>query len=73
VVALASPANGGAPHMLTTVAGCLAIGALVFGSYAALFSTPFARRAYLSSRRWLDGGLAVVFGFAGLKLLTSRT
>ncbi|MEM5342770.1 LysE family translocator [Paraburkholderia azotifigens] len=72
VVALASPANGGAPHMLTTVAGCLAIGMLVFGSYAALFSTPVARRVYLSIRRWLDGGLAVVFGLAGLKLLTSR-
>jgi threonine efflux protein len=74
VVALAAPAHGGgAPHMLTTVAGCLAIGIAVFGSYAALFSTPFARRAYTSMRRWLDGGLAVVFGFAGLKLLTSRT
>lgn len=73
VVALASPAHGGAPHMLTTVAGCLAIGMLVFGSYAALFSTPTARRVYLSIRRWLDGGLAVVFGLAGLKLLTSRT
>ncbi|CAD6554591.1 LysE family translocator [Paraburkholderia sabiae] len=72
VVALASPANGGAPHMLTTVAGCLAIGMLVFGSYAALFSTPLARRVYLSIRRWLDGGLAVVFGLAGLKILTSR-
>ncbi|MEM5436058.1 LysE family translocator [Paraburkholderia diazotrophica] len=72
VVALASPAHGGAPHMLTTVAGCLAIGMLVFGSYAALFSTPLARRVYLSIRRWLDGGLAVVFGLAGLKLLTSR-
>ncbi|SIT47078.1 Lysine exporter protein LysE/YggA [Paraburkholderia piptadeniae] len=73
VVALASPTHGGAPHMLTTVAGCLAIGMLVFGSYAALFSTPLARRVYLSIRRWLDGGLAVVFGLAGIKLLTSRT
>ncbi|MBN3764968.1 LysE family translocator [Burkholderia sp. Ac-20365] len=72
VVALASPANGGAPHMLTTVAGCLAIGMLVFSTYAALFSTPLARRVYLSIRRWLDGGLAIVFGLAGLKLLTSR-
>jgi threonine/homoserine/homoserine lactone efflux protein len=72
VVALASPASGGAPHMLTTVAGCLAIGMLVFSGYAAVFSTPLARRAYLSMRRWLDGGLAIVFGLAGLKLLTSR-
>ncbi|MBP0592563.1 LysE family translocator [Paraburkholderia sp. LEh10] len=71
VVALASPAGGSAP-MLTMVAGCLTIGVLVFGSYAALFSTPLARRIYLSIRRWLDGGLAVVFGLAGLKLVTSR-
>ncbi|WP_109483031.1 LysE family translocator [Paraburkholderia sp. C35] len=72
VVALASPAGGGAPNMLTIVAGCLTIGMLVFGSYAALFSTSLARRVYLSIRRWLDGGLAIVFGLAGLKLLTSR-
>lgn len=72
VVALASPTNGGAPHMLMTVAGCIAIGMTVFGSYAALFSTPLARRVYTSMRRWLDGGLAVVFGFAGVKLLASR-
>lgn len=73
VVALSSPAQGGgAPHMLAVVAGCLGIGVVVFGTYAALFSTPVARRVYLKSRRWLDGGLAVMFGVAGIKLLTSR-
>ncbi|SDD52184.1 Threonine/homoserine/homoserine lactone efflux protein [Cupriavidus sp. YR651] len=72
VVALASPAGGGSAHMLTVVAGCLSIAFCVFGGYALLFSTAVARRLYLSLRRWLDGCLAVAFGVAGYRLLTSR-
>lgn len=44
----------------------------VFGGYAALFSMPSARRFYARSQRYLDAGLALVFGAAGLRLLTSR-
>ncbi len=40
--------------------------------YAALFSMPSARRFYARSQRYLDAGLALVFGAAGLRLLTSR-
>ncbi|WP_394780138.1 LysE family translocator [Undibacterium sp.] len=82
VVALASPispisGNDGQHavphHMLAVVAGCLGIGTVVFGSYAALFSTAVARRLYLQLRRWLDGFLAIVFALAGYRLLSSRT
>ncbi|MGF6853174.1 threonine/homoserine/homoserine lactone efflux protein [Paraburkholderia sp. CI3] len=54
-------------------AACMLIGATVFSSYAVLFSTASARRVYTAIRRWLDGSLAVMFGIAGVKLLTSKS
>jgi threonine efflux protein len=72
VAALGSSAGEGPSHMLMVVAGCLCIGVSVFGGYAALFSMPAARRIYARLQRWLDAGLALVFGAAGLRLLTSR-
>ena len=50
----------------------MCIGVSVFSSYALLFSTASARRIYIAVRRWLDGSLAVMFGIAGLRLLTSK-
>jgi threonine/homoserine/homoserine lactone efflux protein len=44
----------------------------VFGGYAALFSMPSARRIYMRIQRGLDACLALVFGAAGIRLLTSR-
>jgi threonine/homoserine/homoserine lactone efflux protein len=38
-----------------------------------LFSTAAARRIYVRVRRWFEGVLAVVFAFAGIKLLLSRS
>lgn len=55
------------------IGGCAIIGALVFGGYAVLFSTAPMVRAYRARRRWIDGALAGFFGFAGVKLLLSRT
>lgn len=57
---------------LPILAGCLLIGASVFCGYALLFSTQSARRIYARSRRWFDGVLCAVFGYAGLRLLFSR-
>ncbi|MDR5761637.1 LysE family translocator [Caballeronia sp. LZ035] len=73
VAALGSSAGEGPGHMLIVVAGCLCIGASVFGGYAALFSMPSARRIYQRMQRGLDGCLALVFGAAGIRLLTSRS
>ncbi|SIT47638.1 Lysine exporter protein (LYSE/YGGA) [Paraburkholderia piptadeniae] len=73
IVALSS--NGTGPTQPThsaLVMGCAAIGCLVFGSYAVLFSTDSARRMYVRTRRALEGCLAVVFGIAGIRLLASR-
>ncbi|MGC2958449.1 LysE family translocator [Paraburkholderia graminis] len=72
IVSLAmSPASGA--HTSPVVLGCMAIGVSVFSSYALLFSTASARRVYLAIRRWLDGSLAIMFGIAGFKLLTSKS
>jgi threonine efflux protein len=72
IVALALPAGGQRTGALAVVAGCAAIGAIVFGGYALLFSTIRARRVYARTRIWFDGALALLFGYAGLRMLVSR-
>lgn len=67
IVALSSD-HGRASHG-AVIAGCAAIGAVVFCSYAVVFSMDAARRLYTRTRRALDGCLAVVFGLAGIRLL----
>ncbi|WP_321945475.1 LysE family translocator [Paraburkholderia sp. J10-1] len=70
IVALSSSSTGSAHSAL--IAGCAAIGCLVFGGYAVLFSTDSARRMYVRTRRAMEGCLAVIFGIAGIRLLASR-
>ena len=70
IVALSSKSTGSSQGAV--VAGCTAIGCLVFGGYALLFSMDSVRRMYVRTRRALEGCLAVVFGIAGIRLLTSR-
>jgi threonine efflux protein len=72
IATLASSNGAGEPHAIAVIPGCLCIGLLVFGSYATLFSTASARRIYARIRKGLEGCLAVVFGIAGIKLLTLR-
>ncbi|WP_028225601.1 LysE family translocator [Paraburkholderia ferrariae] len=67
IVALS--ANGAGSAHGAVIPGCAVIGCLVFGGYALLFSMDAARRFYVRTRRALEGGLAVVFGVAGLRLL----
>jgi len=54
------------------VAGCAILGCLTFGSYALLFSTAPMVRLYQRSRRAVEGVMAVLFGAAGIKLMTTR-
>lgn len=54
------------------VAGCVALGVVVFAGYALLFSTAPMVRAYARARRWFEGALAIFFAGAGLRLLLSR-
>jgi threonine/homoserine/homoserine lactone efflux protein len=52
--------------------GCASLGTLIFGGYAVLFSTAPMVRAYARARRWIEGSLACLFSYAGLRLLLSR-
>jgi threonine/homoserine/homoserine lactone efflux protein len=63
----------GAPiyRLPAILAGCAILGTLVFGGYALIFSTTPMVGAYRKARRWIEGTLAVVFGFAGIRLLAS--
>lgn len=72
IVSLALPAAAQARDALLIVLGCAVLGLLVFCGYALAFSTPLARRVYLYLRRWFEGSLAVLFGYAGIRLLTSK-
>jgi Putative threonine efflux protein len=46
--------------------------ATIFFGYAALFSNPRAVHLYTRLRRWFEATFAVAFGYAGLKLLTTK-
>ena len=61
-------------HVLPAiVAGCAVLGVCVFVGYALVFSTAPMVRAYQKARRWIEGALALFFGYAGIRLLLSRT
>jgi threonine efflux protein len=61
-------------HILFLIlGGCLLLGIVVFGGYALAFSTAAMVTAYRRARRWIEGTLAVFFGFAGLRLLLSKS
>ena len=69
IVALALPAHTSTSDALWIVAGSLPIGIFVFCCYALLFSTHAAKALYLRTKRYFDGTLAVLFGYAGWRML----
>ena len=71
IVTLALPADVQRGDALLIVAGCALIGLGVFGGYAIVFSTRSARTLYFRMRRGVDGMLAAVFGYAGIRMLAS--
>ena len=73
IVSLAVPQNASLTTSLTVVAGCMVLGTIVFGGYAIMFSTAKAQQAYKYFGKWISGVMAVVFGVAGWKLLTSQS
>ena len=52
--------------------GCFVLSVTIFCGYALVFSTTPMVRLYRRARRGIEGVLALVFGFAGLRLLLSR-
>ncbi len=71
IVSMALPVNASIADALQVVFSCVAIGMLVFGTYALAFATPLARRVYRRLRRIFEGTLALLFGAAGLKMITA--
>lgn len=57
------------PIMMT---GCAMLAMIVNVGYALIFSTCIMGRAYQRARCWIEGMLAAIFGYAGIRLLLSR-
>ena len=73
IVSMGLPANPQISDSLLIVAAGTCIRLFVFGIYAIAFSTEIARKTYRSLRRWIDGTLAWVFGYSGIRMLLSET
>ena len=71
IIAFGVPQNAQMGYIGALLIGCAALASLLFIGYAFIFSTPRMMMAYQRMRRRINGVLAMVFGFAGAKLLTS--
>lgn len=71
IISLGLPAGASGGAVALIVGGCLLTGFTVFMGYALLFSTRRAARIYQSARRPLDALMAVMFGAAGVKMISS--
>ncbi len=72
VMSLGLQPNSPAFILPAILAGCAMLGTAIFGGYALLFSTAPMVRIYTKARRWIEGSLACLFSYAGLRLLLSR-
>ncbi|MCT4557494.1 MAG: LysE family translocator [Pelagimonas sp.] len=71
VITLSQSDSGSTSVLVFTLLGSLLITFLVHFSYAALFASKAAMRSYAKARRPIEATLGLVFGFAGIRLLTS--
>lgn len=72
IISLGLPPNASLSAVAIVVGGCLTTGFSVFCGYALLFSTSGALRIYKASRRYIEGAMALLFGAAGVKMLTTN-
>ena len=73
IVALALPPDAPRGVAWIVVLGCIPIGIATFCGYALVFSTARARRIHQRMHRPFAGALTVVFGYAGIRMLASRS
>lgn len=71
VFAIAVPLGASQIAVFETYGALLLVSCSVFFGYALLFSTGVFVRGYQRLRRWFEGAFAVLFGLAGLKILTA--
>jgi threonine/homoserine/homoserine lactone efflux protein len=70
-IAVGLPQGASPLAVAVIVGGCLATGFSIFLGYALLFSTARAARLYQGARRPLDALMALIFGAAGIKMVSS--
>jgi threonine/homoserine/homoserine lactone efflux protein len=64
--------NASPQSVVVILGGCFVLSVTIFCGYAWVFSTAPMVRLYRGARRWIEGVLAGLFAFAGLRLLLSR-
>ena len=72
IFAIVVPAGSPLTYVFEVFLALSAVSVLVFFGYAILFSTAGFARAYTRARRWFEGTFALMFGYAGLKILTAK-
>ena len=72
VFAIAVPVGAAQTVVFETYAALLAVSCCVFFGYALVFSSGVFVRGYQRMRRWFEGAFALLFGLAGIKILTAR-
>ncbi|GKX35338.1 MAG: threonine efflux protein [Rhizobiaceae bacterium MnEN-MB40S] len=72
IMALGLQPDSPAYTLSAVFAGCAVLGLTVNVGYAFMFSTALMGQVYRKSRRYVEGALAAIFGYAGLRLLFSR-
>jgi threonine/homoserine/homoserine lactone efflux protein len=72
-ISVGLPNSPSVHDVLIGLTGCFCLGMLTFFGYAILFSTTTAQRAFAAARRWFEGTLAVIYGYAGVRLLLYKT
>lgn len=73
IVAMALPQDATRADAFQVVACCAVLGFTVFFGYALAFSTALARTVYRRIQRWFNATLSLVFAYAGLRMMLSRT
>ncbi len=73
VLALGIGSSDESSALVMTTALCAALGLFIYLAYAVLFSQAPIRSGYRKARRSIDGVTAAFFGYAGLKLILTRS
>ena len=72
IFAIAVPPGSDMRMVWETYAALIAVSNMVFFGYALMFSMSAFIRGYQKMRRWFEISFGLMFGFAGLKILTAR-
>ncbi len=73
IISIGIPEGATTASIFMVVLCCSVISRRVFVGYALLFSTKIARNTYFKLRRGFDAVMCMCFGYAGLKLLFSKS